>query len=136
MVLGIVDAARGIRLPVYFWVGGAIVGAGLLVGLALRRTPWSRSRCSIPAFAGMIAFGNTQVSLHDGVGQPDWTPTAATELKADYRLAFGQGVLDLRNLPPVDDAAHGRRHDGRGAGEDPAAEDAQRGGARQRAHRA
>jgi hypothetical protein len=47
--------------------------------------------------AGAIAFGGSAASLHDGIGQRDWQPT--TVPAADYRLAFGQGTLDLRELP-------------------------------------
>lgn len=100
-VLGIADAVSGIWPPVYFWVTGGIVGLGLLAGVVLRRTPWSMAPLLIPALVGMIAFGNSGASLHDGVGQHDWTPTSAGALKADYRLAFGQGTLDLRSIGPV-----------------------------------
>jgi phage shock protein PspC (stress-responsive transcriptional regulator)/FtsH-binding integral membrane protein len=103
-ILGIADATSGIRLPVYFWVTGGIVAVGLLIGLALRRTPWSMLPLLVPALAGTIAFGNTHASLHDGVGQSDWTPTSVSQLKADYRLAFGKGTLDLRSIGTVSDA--------------------------------
>ena len=99
--LGIADAVTGIRLPVYFWVTLGIVGAGLLVGLVLRRTPWSMTPLLIVALAGTVAFGNTAASLHDGVGAHDWVPTSAGALGSDYRLAFGQATLDLRHLPAL-----------------------------------
>ncbi|HEY5336479.1 MAG TPA: PspC domain-containing protein [Mycobacteriales bacterium] len=98
IVLGIVDAISGIRLPVYFWATAGIVGFGLLTGVALRRTPWSMATLLVPALAGMLAFGTTGASLHDGVGVTDWTPTSATALRSDYRLAFGQATLDLRSI--------------------------------------
>ena len=97
--LGIADAVSGIRLPVYFWVTLGIVGAGLLVGMVLRRTPWSMTPLLVGALAGTVAFGNTGASLHDGVGAHDWVPTTAAALGSDYRLAFGQATLDLRHLP-------------------------------------
>jgi phage shock protein PspC (stress-responsive transcriptional regulator) len=100
--LAIADAVRGIRLPVYFWVGGGIVLAGLLVGVALRRAPWSLTLVLLPALAGIIAFGNTGASLHDGVGQREYAPTSASALAGDYRLALGQTVLDLRHLGTLD----------------------------------
>jgi phage shock protein PspC (stress-responsive transcriptional regulator)/FtsH-binding integral membrane protein len=95
--IGTADAVRGVLLPVYFWVTLGIVGAGLLVGLALRRTPWSLAPLLIPSIVGLIAFGGTRASLHDGVGQQTWAPTSVPT-SSSYRLAFGQGVLDLRNL--------------------------------------
>jgi hypothetical protein len=97
VALGIVDSVSGIQLQVYFWTTLAIVVAGLLVGLVSRRTPWSVATLIVPALVGAIAFAGSHASLHDGIGQREWTPTTAPA--ADYRLAFGQGVLDLRSLP-------------------------------------
>lgn len=96
--IGTADAVRGVLLPVYFWVTLGIVGAGLLVGLALRRTPWSLAPLLIPSVVGLIAFGGTRASLHDGVGQQTWAPVSVPT-NSSYRLAFGQGVVDLRDLP-------------------------------------
>lgn len=95
-VLGIVDGVTGIQLQVYFWAVLGIVGAGLLVGLVTRRTPLSMTPLLLLAGAGAIAFAGSEASLHDGVGQREWQPTVAPA--AEYRLAFGQGVLDLRQL--------------------------------------
>jgi phage shock protein PspC (stress-responsive transcriptional regulator)/FtsH-binding integral membrane protein len=94
--LGIADAVTGIDFQAYFWVVLGIVGIGLLVGLVMRRTPISMLPLLALGGAGAIAFGGTHFSLHDGVGQRAWHPT--TVLAAEYRLAFGQGVLDLRDL--------------------------------------
>jgi hypothetical protein len=96
-VLGIFDAVTGIQFQTYFWVTLGIIGVGLLVGLVMRRTPWSMLPLLLLGGAGAIAFGGSAASLHDGVGQRDWHPTVAAQ--SDYRLAFGQGTLDLRDLP-------------------------------------
>jgi hypothetical protein len=95
--LGIADAVTGIDFQAYFWTVLGIVGLGLLVGLVTRRTPISMLPLLLIAGAGAIAFGGTHYSLHDGVGQRLWQPTSVPD--AEYRLAFGQGVLDLRSLP-------------------------------------
>jgi hypothetical protein len=97
-VLGIVDAFTGVQFQVYFWVTLGIVGGGLLVGLVLRRTPLSMAPLLLPAVAGAVAFGGSHASLHDGIGDREWKPVAAPS--SDYRLAFGQGTLDLRALAP------------------------------------
>ena len=99
--IGVVDAAVGVALPVYFWVTLGIVAGTLLVGMALRRTPWSLSVLLIPTVAGLIAFGATGAQLHDGFGARDWTPTSEAQLHSAYRLAFGQAVLDLRHVGPL-----------------------------------
>jgi phage shock protein PspC (stress-responsive transcriptional regulator)/FtsH-binding integral membrane protein len=95
-VLGITDAVSGIRIPVYFWVTLVIALGGLLAGAVLRRTPWSVALLLVPAVAGLVAFAPTHASLHDGSGQREWAPTSS--LSHSYRLAFGEGVLDLRGL--------------------------------------
>jgi phage shock protein PspC (stress-responsive transcriptional regulator) len=95
-VLGIVDAVTGIPFQVYFWTLLGIVGTGLLAGLVSRRTPISMAPLLLPAVAGAIAFAGSHASLHDGVGQREWKPTAAPS--SEYRLGFGQGVLDLRTM--------------------------------------
>lgn len=100
-VLAAIDAASGIALPVYAWVTFGIVALTLLVGIVLRRTPWSLTGLLVLAIAGIIAFGTTDASLHDGSGERTWTPTQTSDLRSDYRLAFGQGVLDLRRLPSL-----------------------------------
>ena len=97
-ILGAVDAASGIAIPVYLWVTLGIVVGALLVGMALRRTPWSIATLIVPSVIGLVAFGGTSSQLHDGFGQRDWTPTSAAAIDSTYRLAFGQGVLDLRNV--------------------------------------
>jgi phage shock protein PspC (stress-responsive transcriptional regulator) len=99
-VLGVTDALVGIWLPVYFWVVGGIALVTLLVGLVLRRTPWSLLGPLVLGALGAAAFGGTHASLHDGIGQQVWTPASVAEVRGDYRLAFGQGVLDLRGVTP------------------------------------
>jgi phage shock protein PspC (stress-responsive transcriptional regulator) len=100
--LAIADAIGGIVIPVYFWVGGAIVLLGLGVGLATRRTPWGLTVLLVPAVLGLIAFGNSPASFHDGSGRTDWAPASASQLDDQYRLAFGQLTLDLRSINSID----------------------------------
>jgi Cell wall-active antibiotics response 4TMS YvqF len=66
----------------------------------LRRTPWSLTSLLVLSVIGLIGFGGTHASLHDGIGQKEWRPTATTT-STHYKLAFGQGILDLRSLPAV-----------------------------------
>ncbi|MDP9118590.1 MAG: PspC domain-containing protein [Actinomycetota bacterium] len=100
-ILAAIDAGVGIAIPVYFWVTFGIVLGGLVGGLALRRTPWSVAALLAPTVAGLIAFGGTRAQLHDGIGQKDWAPTSADALKSTYRLAFGQGILDLTHVGAI-----------------------------------
>jgi phage shock protein PspC (stress-responsive transcriptional regulator)/FtsH-binding integral membrane protein len=97
-VLGIVDAVNGIQFQVYFWTTLGIVGTGLLVGMITRRTPLGMTVLLIPTVAGLLAFAGSDASLHDGVGQREWKPVGLPS--SDYRLAFGQGILDLRSATP------------------------------------
>lgn len=100
VTLALIDAGHGIVVPLYFWFALAILAAGLLTGIALRRTPWSIASLLVPTIAGLIAFAGTHVSVHDGIGQREWTPTS--ELSSQYRLAFGKATLDLRSLKTQD----------------------------------
>jgi phage shock protein PspC (stress-responsive transcriptional regulator) len=97
-ILAVADAVSGIVIPAYLWTVGGIVLAGLIVGLILRRTPWTLSILLVPTILALIAFGGTRSSLHDGSGQRVWTPSSVNQLQSSYRLAFGQGVLDLSNV--------------------------------------
>ena len=94
--LGIADAITGIPIQAYFWTGLVIVVVGLIVGLALRRTPVSLAVLALPFAVGAIAFAGSSASFSDGIGQHEWTPTGAPA--SQYRLAIGQGVLDLRSM--------------------------------------
>jgi phage shock protein PspC (stress-responsive transcriptional regulator)/FtsH-binding integral membrane protein len=98
LTLGLIDAAKGIALPVYFWCSLAILGGGLLVGMVLRRTPWSLVILLVPAVIGTIAFAGSKAQLHDGVGQREWLPVSAPD--THYALAVGDATLDLRSLQP------------------------------------
>jgi hypothetical protein len=96
LTLGLVDAATGIALPVYFWCALAILGGGLLIGMVLRRTPWSLVVLLVPAIIGTVAFAGSHARLHDGVGRREWTPVSAPA--AHYALAVGDATLDLQSL--------------------------------------
>jgi phage shock protein PspC (stress-responsive transcriptional regulator) len=95
--LGVVDAVTGVALQYYFWSTLGLVVLGLLVGLVLRRTPWSIAILLPLALLGTLAFGGSHARLHDGVGKRTWTPVAGAST-THYRLAFGRGDLDLTKL--------------------------------------
>lgn len=97
IVLGIIDAVSSVQFQYYFWAVLAVLVIGLLVGAATRRLPISMVPLLAPAVIGTIAFAGSHMTLHDGIGQREWRPTDAPS--AEYRLAFGQGTLDLRSMP-------------------------------------
>jgi phage shock protein PspC (stress-responsive transcriptional regulator) len=103
-VLGLIDLAHGVPLALYFWLGGAILVVGLLVGVALRRTPWSLTLLFVPVVAGLLAFGTSSTSLHDGWGKRAYKPVSVSSMDDSYKLAFGQTTVDLRQLSTVDQA--------------------------------
>jgi phage shock protein PspC (stress-responsive transcriptional regulator) len=102
VTLALLDAATGIAIPVYFWAILGIVGVGLLVGMVLRRTPWTAALLLGPACVGLVAFGGSHARLHDGFGAREWTPTNSSALESHYRLAFGKATLDLRHLDTLE----------------------------------
>jgi phage shock protein PspC (stress-responsive transcriptional regulator) len=102
--LGLIDLLHGVPLALYFWLAGAILVAGLLVGAALRRTPWSLTVLFVPIVAGLVAFGTSSTSLHDGWGKRTYQPASVSSMHDTYKLAFGQTIVDLRQLSTVDQA--------------------------------
>jgi phage shock protein PspC (stress-responsive transcriptional regulator) len=96
--LGVADAVGGIVLPTYFWVAGGILLTGLIVGIALRRAPLAMNFLLVPVLLGLLAFGGSRASLHDGGGTNTWTPQSSADLAGQYRLGFGQLTLDLRSM--------------------------------------
>ncbi len=100
LTLGLIDAATGIPVPLYFWFSTGILAAGLIVGALLRRTPRSVTGLLVLSVVGLVGLAGSHASLHDGVGQRIWTPTHT--LAARYDLAFGHTELDLRSLDKQD----------------------------------
>lgn len=94
----IADIVTGVRLDAYFIATGAVVLAGLVVGLALRRPAWTLTLALFPLAAGLAVFAGSPTSLNDGVGRRTWTPTTSGELREVYRSGVGQSTLDLRQL--------------------------------------
>jgi phage shock protein PspC (stress-responsive transcriptional regulator) len=103
-VLGLIDFAYGVPLALYFWLSGAILVVGLLAGVALRRTPWTLTLLLLPVVVGLVALGTSSTSLHDGWGKRTYTPASVSSMDSSYKLAFGQTVVDLRQLSTVDQA--------------------------------
>lgn len=102
--LGIGDAAHGIAFAVYPLVIGSILVTGLLLGIVIRRPPWTLVLPLLP-IAGLLAvFGNSSASLHDGLGQRSWAPSAASLIEPTYRQGFGQSTLDLTQVDKIDAA--------------------------------
>lgn len=84
---------------------GLVIGAGvLLVGAAFaRRARWAVLpvlAMALPA-AFVMAAG---IDLRGGIGERQYSPVSAAELREGYRLGMGRMVIDLRNtpLPPGD----------------------------------
>lgn len=100
VVLGLVDAASRVPMPLYFWTAAAVLGAALLVGVVTRRTPWSLLPVLVVALVGGMALSPTTASWTDGIGQRVWAPTAGQA--GPYRLAVGHADLDLSKLSQQD----------------------------------
>ncbi len=103
--LALADVVAGIVIPAYLWTTAGILLGGLIIGLVLRRTPWSLAWLLVPVLVVLIALGGTRASLSDGSGRQIWVPSSAADLQRTYRLAFGEGVLDLSNVS-LSDPAH------------------------------
>jgi hypothetical protein len=97
-VLAAVDAGGGDLAPGAIFAAALItVGAGLLVG-----SRWGRARLLVPVgivlvFASAVATV-ADVPFSGGAGERTWRPANRGELQSTYRLGFGHGQLDLRDL--------------------------------------
>jgi phage shock protein PspC (stress-responsive transcriptional regulator) len=93
--LAVVDLVTGIPFGTYFWVIGGVTVAGLAVGLITRRTPRWLPLLLIPAAIGVVSFGTSSASAHDGLGDRTWRPDATTAVASNYHFGFGRSTLDL-----------------------------------------
>ncbi|MGI8881127.1 MAG: PspC domain-containing protein [Jatrophihabitans sp.] len=104
VTLALIDWLHGIPFATYFWTIGAIVLGGLIVGAATRRAPWHYVAWLAPVAVGLIAFGSSPASLHNGWGDRAWTPHTSSAVSGQYKIAFGRGTLDLSSIRSVDAA--------------------------------
>jgi phage shock protein PspC (stress-responsive transcriptional regulator) len=78
-------------------------GAAILAGAFLRPVRW----LVLPALALALSAGTVSaagIDLDGGVGERDYRPSSAADLRDKYELGMGQLVVDLRqtDLPPGD----------------------------------
>ena len=92
-------------------VGGGAVAAGIVIAagaLLVAGAFLGRVRMLIlPAVALALGVGVVSaagIDLSGGVGEREYTPTSAAELRDEYELGMGELVVDLReaDLPPGD----------------------------------
>jgi phage shock protein PspC (stress-responsive transcriptional regulator) len=103
-LVALLDAAFRVPFPVYLWVGLGVLGLGLLVSIATRRTTLSLLIPIMFLGAAAVAFGGTRASLSDGSGRIGWQPASQSQL-GSYRQFAGQSTLDLTKLAPLDSAS-------------------------------
>lgn len=100
-ILAVVDALTGVPFALYFWTIGGIALAGLVVGAAARRTPWSVAWLPVVAVLGLLVFASSGTRAHDGWGDKQWSPSSYAQVHDQYRTAFGRTTVDLTSVPAV-----------------------------------
>jgi hypothetical protein len=81
------------------WVVPAIViaaGVAVLVGAFLKPLRWLVLPAVMLGLAGGVV-GAADVDLHGGIGDRDYRPASAVDMKERYKLGIGQLVVDLRH---------------------------------------
>jgi phage shock protein PspC (stress-responsive transcriptional regulator) len=100
-LLGALDLAGVLAVPPAGYVAAAlgVVGAGMLVGAWLGRGRPLIALGLVLAVALPVAdaFDRWDRPQHIGA-EVSWTPADVTELQDSYEVAFGEGVLDLRQV--------------------------------------
>lgn len=104
----IVLAAGGVGLAVSFsraaWLGGAIGGAGLLLGVLSYR-PWRRRYTRpilVPAMVGLVVLAGFALARRDLFVARLWPPTTYTEARSlDERRVLADASLDLIRRSPL-----------------------------------
>jgi phage shock protein PspC (stress-responsive transcriptional regulator) len=98
--LGMLDLTGLLGVPAAGYLAGSlgVVGAGLLVGAW-----WGRARPLITlgivlALALPAVHAVETVEQPEHVGDLSWAPQDRAELRDEYELAFGSGVVDLRGV--------------------------------------
>ena len=88
-------------MSAYFFVVGSVLVAGLLVGVVLRRAPWTLLLPLLPiAIEDRLRVGGGN-SLHDGTGDRTWAPNTAADIAPSYRNGIGDTTLDLSAVPAL-----------------------------------
>lgn len=85
-------------------VGLLVLAAGMLVG-AFRRRGFGLITIAIPV-AGFIVVASLINDIgfpSGGVGDREWKPLTATDLRQTYSVSMGNGTLDLRNIELTED---------------------------------
>jgi hypothetical protein len=100
-VLGVLDAAGLVNLN---WLsGGALVllllGAGMVVGGAFGKTTGLVPLGLVLAIP-LITLSAAGVPLHGTISDETWMPASAAATQPEYKLAIGDGTLDLSNVAP------------------------------------
>ena len=88
----------------------AVLGAGLLVAALQRRPAGSRSSGLVPlagvaaatVIAATVIGSDGGMFPAGGIGEREWRPQSATELRDRYELSMGSVTLDLRDLGALD----------------------------------
>jgi hypothetical protein len=99
--LGVLNAAGAISLT---WLsGGALVllllGAGMVIGGLFGKTTGLVPVGLVLAIP-LIALTAIGVPLHGAVGDADWAPATAADVRPVYQIGIGDGNLDLSHAVP------------------------------------
>ena len=96
----LLDSAGAISLSLaqYLALAISVLGLGLLAGARWGRARWLIAP-AILLVPPLLAASLVQVPLRGGVGQRYYRPAAESDVGSVYRLAVGQLVVDLRDVP-------------------------------------
>lgn len=107
--LGVLDASPGVVAALAL----ALIGGGLVAGAWLGRAG-GLVPIGILLAAALAAIVALDLPARGGIGQRDWDPGTPAEVRSEYRLAIGEGRLDLSGLELDDETIRTRVRQGVG----------------------
>jgi phage shock protein PspC (stress-responsive transcriptional regulator) len=97
LLWGGIAVLAGIDVEAALAIALCIVGVGFVLGAFIGGS-WALVFPAVLIGGALVAASVIDIPLEGGVGNKNWTPSSTSEVRDDYQLAIGDGVLDLRDI--------------------------------------
>jgi phage shock protein PspC (stress-responsive transcriptional regulator) len=97
LLWGGIAVLAGIAVQSALAIALCIVGLGFVLGAFIGGS-WALVFPATLIAGALVASTIIDIPLEGGVGNKEWTPTSLAQVRDEYQLAVGDGVLDLRDV--------------------------------------